>query len=213
MDEILKKYPLLRQYGVSRETCLDFEKYISMIIKKNEEINLISVETAKTDIIRERHIADSAQVIDFVDLNDNTATDLGAGGGFHRIVTAILTKIFKKKHKINLYEKSHHKSSFLREVSRKLNLNTEVMQKDIFEEKEIQTGSIMTRAFKPLPVVLELVYKNFIKYKNIILFMGKSGDKVLEETLKKWDLDFEKKQSITSEDSFLLNIKKIKKKN
>ena len=213
MDEILKKYPLLRQYGVSRETCLDFEKYISMIIKKNEEINLISVETAKTDIIRERHIADSAQVIDFVDLNYNTTTDLGAGGGFPGIVTAIMTKNFKKKPKINLYEKSHHKSSFLREVSRKLNLNTEVMQKDIFEEKEIQTGSIMTRAFKPLPVVLELVYKNFIKYKNIILFMGKSGDKVLEETLKKWDLDFEKKQSITSEDSFLLNIKKIKKKN
>ena len=97
MDEILKKYPLLRQYGVSRETCLDFEKYISMIIKKNEEINLISVETAKTDIIRERHIADSAQVIDFVDLNYNTTTDLGAGGGFPGIVTAIMTKNFKKK--------------------------------------------------------------------------------------------------------------------
>jgi 16S rRNA (guanine527-N7)-methyltransferase len=28
-----------------------------------------------------------------------------------------------------------------------------------------------------------------------------------------WDFDFEKKKSITSDDSFLLNIKKIKKKN
>ena len=43
--------------------------------------------------------------------------------------------------------------------------------------------------------------------------MGKNGEKVLEETLTNWDFDFEKKKSITSEDSFLLNIKNIKKKN
>ena len=42
--------------------------------------------------------------------------------------------------------------------------------------------------------------------------MGKNGKKILEETLKNWDFDFEKKKSITSEDSFLLNIKNIKKK-
>ena len=70
----------------------------------------------------------------------------------------------------------------------------------------------MARAFKPLPVVLDLVYKNFSSYKNLILFMGKNGEIILEETLKNWDFDFEKKKSITSEDSFLLNIKNIKKK-
>ena len=43
--------------------------------------------------------------------------------------------------------------------------------------------------------------------------MGKSGKKILEETLCLWDLDYVEKKSITSEDSFLLNIKKIKKKN
>jgi 16S rRNA (guanine527-N7)-methyltransferase len=43
--------------------------------------------------------------------------------------------------------------------------------------------------------------------------MGKSGNRILEETLKDWDLDYEKKKSITSKDSFLLNIRNIKKKN
>ena len=42
----------------------------------------------------------------------------------------------------------------------------------------------MARAFKPLPIVLDLVYKNFSSYKNLILFMGKNGEKILEETLK-----------------------------
>ena len=54
--------------------------------------------------------------------------------------------------------------------------------------------------------------KNFNNYKNLILFMGKNGEKVLEDTLKNWEFYFEKKKSITSEDSFLLNIKNIKKK-
>ena len=70
----------------------------------------------------------------------------------------------------------------------------------------------MARAFKSLPIMLELVYKNFKNYKNLILFMGKNGEKILEETLKNWDFDFEKKKSVTSEDSFLLNIKRITKK-
>ena len=114
--------------------------------------------------------------------------------------------------KINLYEKSHHKSSFLREVSRKLNLNTEIIQKDIFKTYKLETGTIMARAFKPLPEVLDLVYLNFKNYKNIIVFMGKTGKEVLEKALKNWDFDYEEKKSITSEESFLLNIKNLKKK-
>ena len=48
------------------------------------------------NVIRERHIIDSAQAIDFVDLNSNTTTDLGTGGGFPGIVIAIMIKNKKK---------------------------------------------------------------------------------------------------------------------
>ena len=63
-----------------------------------------------------------------------------------------------------------------------------------------------------MPIILDLVQKNFRKYKNIILFMGKSGRKILNDTLKIWNLDYEEKKSLTSKDSFLLNIKKMEKK-
>ncbi|MDC3403831.1 class I SAM-dependent methyltransferase [Candidatus Pelagibacter sp.] len=212
MEEILHKYPLLKYKNVSRETCVDFEKFIIQLKKKNEEINLISKESAQENIIRERHIVDSAQTIDFIDFNSNIVTDIGSGGGFPGIIVSILTKNLKKNIKVNLYEKSHHKSVFLRKISRELKLETEVIQKNIFEIKNIKSGTIMARAFKPLPIVLELVYNNFNNYKNLILFMGKNGEKSLEDTLKIWDFDFEKKKSITSQDSFLLNIKNIKKK-
>ena len=213
MDDILKKYSLIQYQNVPRETLIEFDSFISMLTKRNEEINLISKETAKIEVIRERHIMDSAQILDFIDLNENVITDIGSGGGMPGIIISIMLKNMKKITKVNLYEKSHHKSSFLRKVSRDLKLNTEVIQKNIFEEQNLESGTIMVRAFKPLPIVVELVYKNFKSYKNLILFMGKNGEEILKETLNHWDFDYEKKTSITSKDSFLLNIKNSKKIN
>ena len=212
MEEILKKYPLLKDQNVSRETFIEFEIFVSMLQLINDEINIISKETSKNEVIRERHIVDSAQIIEFVDLNSHIITDIGTGGGMPGIIISIMIKNQKNSAKVHLYEKSHHKSSFLRKVSRDLKLNTEVMQENIFEAQNLDSGTIMARAFKPLPIILDLVYKNFSSYKNLIVFMGKNGEKVLEETLINWDFDFEKKKSITSKDSFLLNIKNIKKK-
>jgi len=212
-QEILKLYSKLNDLNVSRETFLDFENYISMIIEKNEKINIISQNTSSKKAIIERHIIDSAQIIDFVDFNCNTTIDLGSGAGLPGIVVAIILKNMKNNMDVHLYEKSYHKSHFLREVSEKLNLNTKVFQKNIFEIKNLETGTVMSRAFKPMPVVLDLVYENFSKYKNLIFFMGKSGKKIFEKSKDDWDLEYIEKKSLTNENSFLLNIKKISKKN
>ena len=212
-QEILKSYSKLNGLNVSRETFLDFENYTSMIIEKNKKINIISKNTSLKKTIIERHIVDSAQIIDFVDFNSNTTIDLGSGGGLPGIVVAIILKNMKNNMDVHLYEKSYHKSHFLEEVSKKLNLNTKVFHKNIFEIKNLETGTIMSRAFKPMPVVLNLVYENFSNYKNLIFFMGKSGKKIFEKSKDDWDLEYLEKKSLTNEDSFLLNIKKISKKN
>jgi 16S rRNA (guanine527-N7)-methyltransferase len=114
--------------------------------------------------------------------------------------------------KMNLYEKSYRKSSFLRAVSKKLKLDTEIFEEDIFKKKTLFSGSIVVRAFKPLPVILGLVEKNFKKYTNLIVFRGKNGKQLLEEAVKDWEFEYKEKKSLTSDDSFLLNIKNIKKK-
>ena len=209
---ILNTYSRIPNLNVSRETCNDLETLILMIQEKNREINIISKKMTEKDLIRERHILDSAQIIDFVDLNCNTTCDLGTGGGMPGLIIAIVMKNIQNNMKVNLYEKSFHKCGFLREVTKKLNLNTEVIQKDIFTVKDIETGTIMSRAFKPMPVILDLVNLNFSKFKNIILFMGSTGRKILNDTLREWELDFEEKKSLTNDDSFILNIKKIRKK-
>ena len=132
-QEILNFYSRINYLNVSRETFLDFENYISMILEKNKKINVISQNTSSKKAIIDRHIIDSAQIIDFVDLNSNTTTDIGSGGGMPGIIVAIMLKNMKNNMNVHLYEKSYHKSHFLKEVSEKLNLNTKIFQKNIFE--------------------------------------------------------------------------------
>ena len=198
--------------NVSRETLDELNKYSLSILKKNKEINLISASTEKS--INTRHITDSAQVIDFIDKNDvKICTDLGSGAGLPGIVLAILMKPKKPEFKVIFYEKSYHKSNFLKEISKKLKLNTEINQKNIFDEKDLSTDIIISRAFKPLPVIFEIASKNFIKFKYIILFLGKSGKEILEEASKKWKFDYEKKKSLTNDESLVVKISNLKKKN
>ena len=129
MDSIISKnYSQIRKYDVSRETCNDFESLIGLIQEKNREINIISKKNSEKETIRQRHIIDSAQIIDFVDLNSNTTSDLGSGGGMPGLIIAIIMKKLKNSMKIKLYEKSYHKCVFLKDVSNKLNLNTEIIQ-------------------------------------------------------------------------------------
>ena len=195
--------------NVSRETLDELEKYSLSILKKNKDINLISTRTEK--LINIRHIADSAQIIDFVDKNDTeVCTDLGSGAGLPGIVLAILMKPKKPQFKMIFYEKSYHKSKFLEEISRKFNLNTEINQKNIFDQKNLKTDIIISRAFKPLPVIFDIATKNFKKFKYIILFLGKSGKQILKETSKKWNFDYEEKKSLTSDESLVVKISNLK---
>ena len=198
--------------NVSRETLKELGDYSQSILSTNKKINLISSSTEKS--INTRHIADSAQIFDFINKNDvNICTDLGSGAGLPGIVIAILMKPKKPEFKVIIYEKSYHKSNFLKEISKKFKLNTEINQKNIFEQKDLRTDIIISRAFKPLPVIFEIASKNFKKFKYIILFLGKSGKEILKEASKKWKFDYEEKKSLTSDQSLIVKVSNLQKKN
>ena len=197
--------------NVSRETIKELDSFSNSIIFKNKSINLISKSTEK--LIKYRHILDTAQTIDFIDKKDiNICTDLGSGAGLPGIVLAILMKPKKQVFKLIFYEKSYHKSNFLSEMSIKFNLNTEIHQKNIFYEKNLVTDVIISRAFKPLPIIFEIAQNNFKSFKYIILFLGKNGKKVLKNALKFWNFNYEEKKSLTSKESMIIKISNLRKK-
>jgi len=198
--------------NVSRETLVNLEIYSEAIIERNKEINLISKSTEKS--IKSRHIEDSAQTIDFINKNDiDHCTDLGSGAGLPGIVLGILMKPKKPLFKLIFYEKSYHKANFLKKMSKKFKLNTEIHRKNIFDEKNLSTDVIISRAFKPLPVIFEIALTNFKQFKYIILFLGKSGKKILKDSQKIWKFDYEGRKSLTNVESMIVKISNLRKKN
>ena len=92
-------------------------------------------------------------------------------------------------------------------------MNTKIYQKNIFEQRNLETDIIISRAFKPLPVIFEIASNNFKKFKYIILFLGKSGKDILKDASKKWKFNHEEKKSLTSDESLIVKISNLQKKN
>ena len=209
IESNLKKYSQLETLNVSRETFPALEEFRSFLLSENKIINLIS-KSSETDSIK-RHIIDSAQVIDIIDKNAKTCVDLGSGSGLPGLVLAI---IFKKKGstiKFELYEKSQKKSNFLRKMIKHFDLNAEVKQKNIFEERKLKADIIIARAFKPLQTILELIDKKFVQYNRLIFFLGKSGRDVINECLKSWKFDYQIIKSLTDVNSVIVKINNLRK--
>ena len=212
IDSNILKIDKLSFPNVSRETLKELNDYSKEIIQRNSSINLISKSTEKS--INSRHIEDSAQTIDFINKNDiKVCTDLGSGAGLPGIVLGILMKSKKPIFKLIFYEKSYHKSIFLKQMTKKFNLNSEIHQKNIFNEKNLKTDVIICRAFKPLPIIFQIAKTNFKNFKYIIIFLGKSGKKILNDTHKFWNFDYEEKKSSTNDGSFIVKISNLRKKN
>ena len=201
---------LIKSLQVSRETITSLNIYEALLLENNRKFNLISKSTE--NILKTRHILDSAQAIDFIDKSSKICADLGTGAGFPGIVLSILFKERKYPIRVDLYEKSPKKCQFLSKVAKKLDLNVLVLEKNILEQKNLEVGTIVARAFKPIQSIFEIVTKNFKNFKNLILFLGKNGKQTLLDASKVWDFEYKERKSVTSDDSFIINIKKIRKK-
>ena len=212
IDSNFLKIGKIKSLNVSRETLKELQIYSDSILLKNKEINLISQNSEK--VIKTRHIEDSAQTIEFIDKNDiKVCTDLGSGAGLPGIVLGILMKPKNPLFRLIFYEKSYHKSLFIKEMTNKFKLNSEIHRKNIFEQKNLKTDVIISRAFKPLPIIFQIAQNNFKNFKYIILFLGKSGRKVLKDSLKFWKFDYEEKKSLTNRESCIVKISNLRKKN
>ena len=196
---------------VSRETITSLVKYENYLIKSNKTLNLIGKSTINE--IWLRHFLDSSQVIDFIDKNTGSLIDLGSGAGFPGLIIAILAKDRKIRLKVKLIEKSTKKASFLREIVNYLNLNVEVLNINaLMHARKLEADLIVARAFKPLKIILQFLDKNMENWKKVFLFLGKTGQDELLQASKSWDIKYKQRMSVTSSDSIVIEINKLKKK-
>ena len=211
MDKSMQMDTFGRFTQVSRETITSLKKYEYLLVKANKSLNLIGNSTINQIWIR--HFLDSIQVIDFVDKNDKNLVDLGSGAGFPGLVLAIAAKDRKLTFKVKLIEKSPKKVKFLKDTVKALNLNVEVLQQNIFDEQiKFFEDVFVTRAFKPLKIILQLIHNKANNWKKIFIFLGKTGKNELLQASKSWDIEYKQRVSVTSVDSLIIEINRIKKK-
>ena len=211
MDKTIQIDTFYRLSQVSRETITSLKKYEEILVKANKNLNLIGKSTINQ--IWLRHFLDSAQVIDFVDKNDKSLVDLGSGAGFPGVVLAIAAKDRKFNTKIKLIEKSIKKAKFLKELVNNICPEVEVINENVFVNSKKLSGDIfVARAFKPLKKILELMHNSAENWKKIIIFLGKTGKNELHQASKIWDMEYKQRVSVTSNDSLILEISKLKKK-
>ena len=196
---------------VSRETISSLKKYEDILIKANKTLNLIGKSTIND--IWTRHFLDSVQVIDFIDKNSKTLVDLGSGAGFPGLVLAITLKDRKIPMKIKLIEKSPKKVKFLKNLTKELRLNVEVINQNILDEPiKFFDDVFIARAFKPLGIVLELMHNKAKNWKNFFIFLGKTGKDELLQASKIWDIEYKQRVSVTSSDSIVIEINRLTKR-
>ena len=196
---------------VSRETITSLKKYEEYLIKSNKTLNLIGKSTVNQIWIR--HFLDSSQVIDFIGKNEKDLIDLGSGAGFPGLITAILAKDRNIPLNVKLIEKSPRKASFLKEIIKRLNLKVQVLHLNVLENStRLEADLIIARAFKPLKIILQILDKNTENWKKVFLFLGKTGQDELLQASKSWDIKYKQRMSVTSSDSVVIEINKLKKK-
>ena len=211
MDKTIQIDTFSRFTQVSRETITSLKKYEDILVKANKTLNLIGNSTIKD--IWTRHFLDSVQVIDFIDKNNKTLVDLGSGAGFPGLVLAIALKDRKIPLKIKLIEKSPKKVKFLKNLINELQLNVEVINQNILQEPiKFFDDVFIARAFKPLKIILQLIHNKAKNWKKIFIFLGKTGKNELLQASKSWDIEYKQRVSVTSNDSTVIEINRLKKK-
>lgn len=175
------------------------EGFISLLLQENQNFNFIGKSTI--DDIWNRHVLDSAQLMKYIDNKNAKFADFGSGAGFPGVVISILGV-----NEINLIEKSFRKSDFLHRAKLFSKNKIFIHKKNLEDVTDLTFDCIVSRAFAPLPELLDYS-KKFLKNGGYCLFLkGKNLQNELELAKSKFKFDFTLHPSLTSSESNIIKI-------
>ena len=92
-------------------------------------------------------------------------------------------------------------------------MKVQVLHLNVLEySTRLEADLIIARAFKPLKIILQILDQNTANWKKVFLFLGKTGQDELLQASKSWDIKYKQRMSVTSSDSVVIEINKLKKK-
>ena len=192
-------------YSESILSSLDI--YIELIKKWQKNINLVSKN--RINDLWNRHVLDSAQLYSLLPAPKKGLYiyDLGSGAGFPGMVLAIMGR-----KDIILCESNKRKCEFLKEVSRITNTNISIVNIRAQKLDGRSALAITSRALASLDALLEISMP-ILREKGVCVFpKGRTWKEELTVAEKKFIINYNTVQSITSSDSKIIIITKVRKK-
>jgi 16S rRNA (guanine527-N7)-methyltransferase len=191
---------------VSRETQERLERFAKLFLKWSKSINLIAPSTIEQ--LWTRHIIDSLQLRNVIEISGRWI-DLGSGGGFPGIVTAILLAE-NQEGWIDLVESNQKKCSFLRMALAETGGRGAVHPVRIENAAKTLPAPdfISARALAELDQLFEYVQPWTTRKPDLKLIFHKGRDyrSEVDKARGGWDFDLVEHQSVVETDSVILEI-------
>ncbi|MFC3161710.1 16S rRNA (guanine(527)-N(7))-methyltransferase RsmG [Ciceribacter thiooxidans] len=197
---------------VSRETLERLRHFAELFEKWSRTINLVAAST-QSDMWT-RHIADSAQIF-ALSPEPKQWVDLGSGGGFPGVITAILLAEAGAGW-VHLVESNHKKAGFLRVALSETGARGSVHACRIEEaHRQIQhCDAISARALAVLDVLFDFAAPWVERNPDLHCFFHKGRDYQTEvdKAHGRWSFDLLQHQSAIETDSVILEIARLTRK-
>jgi len=195
-------------YGidVSRETQERLDRFADLFLKWAATINLIAPSTVEQ--LWTRHIADSLQLRNIVP-RPGRWIDLGSGGGFPGIITAI-TLMEDQAGWVDLVESNNKKCGFLRTAITEIGARASVHPLRIEDAANTLAAPdfISARALAELDLLFAYAQPWALANPDLKLIFHKGRDyqQEIDKARGRWDFDLIKHQSVVEADSVILEI-------
>lgn len=194
-------------FAVSRETCARLETYLSLLLRWNARINLVSPATLPE--VWQRHLADSAQLFDLAPPSARSWIDLGSGGGLPGLPVAAIAAEKAPALRVTLVEADRRKAAFLITAAREMDLSVVIEARRAEAMPAAPYDVVSARALAPLERLCGLAYRFSGPGTLFLLPKGERLDSELTAARKHWHIRGERIASRTHPDAAILRISEL----
>ena len=198
----MKQENIIDFYSLTKQQVGLINNYLNSLKLTNKKLNLVGNSTLINSW--DRHINDSLQLSEYIPNKNSTIIDLGTGAGIPGVVLAIYG--YKR---ILVVDSKFKKINFIRNFADNNKVKINIICSRVENIKNIKFDFIISRAFAPLPRILNYSLL-FCKTNTSLLFLkGRSVKREIQDAKKYFKFHHKLFSSKSHGGGFVLQINKL----
>jgi 16S rRNA (guanine527-N7)-methyltransferase len=183
--------------------------FVGLLAKWNAAINLVS--PASLADVWTRHVADSAQVLDYAPIRRARWLDIGSGAGFPGVVIALLAADTPNPVEMTLVESDQRKAAFLSTVSRETGVPMIIHAARIEAVAPQNANIVSARALAPLVKLCAFAERHLAQDGAALFLKGSQYDAEISAARSRWSFALDVRKSSTDPTGAVLIMKELRR--